>query len=82
MWDYGKALASKRARTRDGRDVFDLREAVLDGERVLIGAMATIKVRQYKKDSGIPIESVYWPLAGWGRHGGDDLVNLPERRKS
>jgi hypothetical protein len=33
-WDREKALLSKKALTRDGRLVFGLKEAILDGETV------------------------------------------------
>jgi hypothetical protein len=74
-WNRENALKNQKARTRDGRDVFNIREALLDGRSVLIGDVATIKRDSYKKVRIIPIESHYWEDGGLGRHSGDDLID-------
>ena len=91
-WNRKLALKKGKAVTRDGRNVFFLKEAVLDGETVLIGDIEVNRVKH--KDSGwetitlesaywegggwetITLESAYWEAGGLGRHGGDDLVNV------
>jgi len=65
----------KIAKTRDGRDVFNVRRAILDGDRVLIGEVA-IDRPPYKPGKIIKTESMYWGAGGLGRHGGDDLMEV------
>jgi hypothetical protein len=76
-WNREKSLKIGRAQTRDGRDVINLREAVLDGRDVLVGDVATTKRKHYKNDQVVVhVESAYWEAGGLGKHGGDDLVNI------
>ena len=73
-WDRAKALREGKAKTRDGRHVVDLREAVLDGKAVL-GGRITASKPPWKRGRIIPVESAYWEAGGLGLHGGDDLIN-------
>ena len=64
--------------TRDGRMVFELREAVInDGETVLVGYVTTKPWRRYKGGDEILTESHIWFFNGSGcNHGGHDLMTL------
>lgn len=73
-WNRQKALLTREAKTRDGRAVVGLREAVLDGREVLIGCVS-IEKPPFKKNKLIKIESSYWESGGLGLNGDDDLVD-------
>jgi hypothetical protein len=76
-WDMVEALKTKRVRTRDGRDVFNFKKAIMNGETVLIGDVA-IKKPPYPNNTIINYESHYWSGGGLGHHGGDDLVLISD----
>ena len=73
-WNRQKALESGQAKTRDGRVVFGLKEAVLDAKEVLIGCVSVEKP-PFKKNKLIKVESSYWESGGLGLNGDDDLVD-------
>lgn len=73
-WNRQKAILTGNAKTRDGRVVVGLKEAVLDGKKVLIGHVSVEKP-PFKKNKLIKIESSYWESGGLGIHGDDDLVD-------
>jgi hypothetical protein len=76
QWDRQKALANHRAMTRDGREVFSLAAAILDGKTVLVGKVAT-RNQPYPDGQIVRIEAHYWSDGGLGLHGGDDLMSHP-----
>jgi len=80
-WNREDALEKKKAITRDGRLVINLKESVLDGKKVLTGAVAT-KKPPYKADEMVLLENHYWSSGGLGRHGGDDLLNFATKHRS
>ena len=89
-WDRERALRLGRARTRNGRDVFILREAILnvrsketetESINILIGAVVLDK-RPYRKNTILKTELHYWEGGGLGHHGGDDLVDYPDQEIS
>jgi hypothetical protein len=74
-WDRKHSLATGQAKTRDGRLVVRLKEAVLDGRVVLIGDV-TVNKAPFKKMAQLKTEKHYWEISGLGSNGDDDLVNL------
>ena len=74
-WNREAALEQKKAITRDGRLVIDLKQSVLDGREVLTGSVGT-KKPPFKAGEMVFLESHYWENGGLGRHGGDDLLNV------
>ena len=73
-WDQDRALKTKRAITRDGRDVFDLHIVEIDGKEALAGMVALVRP-PYKREQIIKTEwHIWWSLGGLGGHGGDDLM--------
>jgi hypothetical protein len=75
-WNRDASLAARKAMTRDGRLVINLREAIIDdGEMVLFGEVSLKPLASYKPGDIINTEKHWWPGRGaWGNHGGDDLV--------
>lgn len=74
-WDRKHSLETGQAKTRDGRLVVRLKEAVLDGQVVLIGDV-TVDKAPFKKTVQLKTEKHYWRSSGLGINGDDDLVNL------
>jgi hypothetical protein len=74
-WNQKNSLATGQAKTRDGRLVVRLKEAVLDGRVVLIGDV-TVNKAPFKKMAQLKTEKHYWEISGLGSNGDDDLINL------
>lgn len=77
-WDRAASLAARKAMTRDGRLVINLREALIDdGDTILLGEVSMKRLTRYKRGDVINTEKHWWPGRGaWGNHGGDDLVTI------
>jgi hypothetical protein len=74
-WDRKHSLETGQAKTRDGRLVVRLKEAILDGRVVLIGDV-TVNKPPFKSGKELKTEHHYWEISGLGINGDDDLVNL------
>lgn len=72
-WNQTNAIKAGKAWTRDGRPVSGLIEAMLGGQKVLIGYVVTLGTK--KSEAKYKFEHHFWRDGGLGCHGGDDLIN-------
>ena len=75
-WNPDFSLALTRAKTRDGRGVFNLMAVKIDGNDMLVGEITTRPLSCYAYEENMVLERMLWRgRSAFGMHGGDDLID-------